>query len=908
MPDSPRNLTFISYSHDSTEHIDLTLELSGWLCQRGINCNLDQYEESPPEGWARWCRNQIIEAEAVLVICTEKYERRFSGREKAGAGRGVKWEGAIVSQELYESESNNNKFIPVVFSKDDLAFIPIELRGVTHYDVSTEGGRTQLYRRLTGQPLITKPDIGEVQILPARERKCSSETVARVGIFSPRHENRIREFAGNYWREGARLLVSLSIVFAVLNILEFPIESLIGLTMTRMTDYWVLGVAIAILTLVSFPRVAEAITLTIRGPKRLASLENTLFRGPRSYGPHDHLPGRKAELDACQLRFRDKSFFILDGESGCGKSSFLNAVLLPQCRHTFRVVECRIGDDPFGKLYDALQNKTHRKVDAPINEAHLASVLMGDKEHESHDTAATNVKPILVCMDQFEELFVTVRDETRRRFFNVLRQAINTGSVRVLIAIRSDFRDLLDKACRDVDPEQAVLDAGNYYSLSAFRKEQAEDVLIELLAPLYSSNTLFNKQLDDFSVALVNDLLRSPRDRRLSHLDQKTVLPVELQTVGMMIEQIGINYFSAVGFREVGGKLGLLRRYIDDAKAYVWHRTGVPGDQALLILRQLISPARTKWTQTAQSIGNACRIPAYKVEKVLEAFSARYLVNPVLDNEAADSGIDARTSLQYELMHEHLIQIITDAPNPVLQKARDAEERLSFWRQRAGLHLSDNVKSRFFNPRTQILFRMPIPLGESLRLLRFASIPADRLMLRHNLRGFTLRTLAAAVLILGPWLVWLYSPWGQIQLIRWDIASLKNGNDQDTLQVMARGFASAGFLEQSLEVAARLDDPMEKANALRDMVQATAQMGDANKVAALLKQVLEVAARLDDPYEKAYALRDMAEAMADLASERKNTGLLNLALEAAARIDEASAKVRALCAVAQATAQMGDAS
>jgi len=42
---------FISYSHDSREHKDRVLELSDRLRDDGIDCHLDQYEESPAEGW-----------------------------------------------------------------------------------------------------------------------------------------------------------------------------------------------------------------------------------------------------------------------------------------------------------------------------------------------------------------------------------------------------------------------------------------------------------------------------------------------------------------------------------------------------------------------------------------------------------------------------------------------------------------------------------------------------------------------------------------------------------------------------------------------------------------------------------------------------------------------------------------
>lgn len=41
---------FISYSHDSVDHVEAVLELSNKLRSEGVDCVLDQYEESPAEG------------------------------------------------------------------------------------------------------------------------------------------------------------------------------------------------------------------------------------------------------------------------------------------------------------------------------------------------------------------------------------------------------------------------------------------------------------------------------------------------------------------------------------------------------------------------------------------------------------------------------------------------------------------------------------------------------------------------------------------------------------------------------------------------------------------------------------------------------------------------------------------
>jgi len=151
--------------------MDLVLELANRLRSDGVDCSIDLYETSPPMGWARWTESQIEKADFVLVICTATYLRRFKGEETPGTGRGAKWEGAVITKELYEAEANNSKFIPVLIAETDSAYVPKTLSDVTHYRPSTEHDYESLYRRVTKQPLVLKPELGRLRAMPARERK-----------------------------------------------------------------------------------------------------------------------------------------------------------------------------------------------------------------------------------------------------------------------------------------------------------------------------------------------------------------------------------------------------------------------------------------------------------------------------------------------------------------------------------------------------------------------------------------------------------------------------------------------------------------------------------------------------------------------------------------------------------------
>ena len=162
---------FISYSHDSREHADKVLALSDRLIEDGVDCILDQYEDSPPEGWPRWMDTNIKNADFVLMICTETYYKRVMGEEKPGKGQGVRWEGNLIYQHFYNADTMNRKFIPVLFDDCRKEYIPTPLQGATYHWIDSEQGYEDLYRRLTNQPKTKRPKLGKLRTLPPRERK-----------------------------------------------------------------------------------------------------------------------------------------------------------------------------------------------------------------------------------------------------------------------------------------------------------------------------------------------------------------------------------------------------------------------------------------------------------------------------------------------------------------------------------------------------------------------------------------------------------------------------------------------------------------------------------------------------------------------------------------------------------------
>jgi len=107
-------------------------------------------------------QDEIEKAEFVLVVVTEAYERRFRGREKPNRGLGVRWEGAIITTDLYYATDDSVKFIPVLVDPTDVRLIPPPMALTTHHHVGHPGDRdlAALLRQLQRLPAALPEALG----------------------------------------------------------------------------------------------------------------------------------------------------------------------------------------------------------------------------------------------------------------------------------------------------------------------------------------------------------------------------------------------------------------------------------------------------------------------------------------------------------------------------------------------------------------------------------------------------------------------------------------------------------------------------------------------------------------------------------------------------------------------------
>lgn len=176
------------------------LALADRLREEGVDARLDQYIDSPSQGWPRWSQQQLLECEFVLIVCTPTYRECFE-REGTGAlRRGVRWEAMIIQQLLYEAGTQNDKLVPVWFEDGEEKDVPLALRA--HARHRLPGEYEKLYRQLTRQPEIVAPPIGAIR------------TTSEVAMAAITDDTLVDELAKVFCDEGHARIVAQRAGFA----------------------------------------------------------------------------------------------------------------------------------------------------------------------------------------------------------------------------------------------------------------------------------------------------------------------------------------------------------------------------------------------------------------------------------------------------------------------------------------------------------------------------------------------------------------------------------------------------------------------------------------------------------------------------------------------------------------------
>lgn len=225
------------------------------------------------------------------------------------------------------------------------------------------------------------------------------------------------------------------------------------------------------------------------------------FPGPKPYGRDDeYFFGRQEQIDELVSLILSSSAVVLDAPSGTGKSSLLNAGLLPSLQQEgFHVIHVQ-----FGKVAVRPRDESGNRAN-PFSASVLAAVaaetgVAGDGLVQVlADLRQQCEGGHLLVLDQFEEIFFRYPQHWADRvpFFHDLGEALRRNpDLRLLIAIRSDYLASLAPYQRHLPGELVVR-----YSLDSLGEAEARTVVERAFRE--SGRPLDDEMLESVLTALV---------------------------------------------------------------------------------------------------------------------------------------------------------------------------------------------------------------------------------------------------------------------------------------------------------------------------------------------------------------------------------------------------------------------
>jgi WD40 repeat protein len=182
------------------------------------------------------------------------------------------------------------------------------------------------------------------------------------------------------------------------------------------------------------------------------------FVGPRPFERGERLFGRDREITELSYRLNAERIVLLHSPSGAGKSSLVQAGLVPLAGSSFDVWEpTRVNLEPDAPGSNRYVLSALRGFEEGVPEAlrRPAAALAGQSlaDYLAHRPRRRTAPPnVLLVFDQFEEILTVdpLAVEAKRAFFDQLGELLRNPRVWALFALREDYLAPLDPYARQV--------------------------------------------------------------------------------------------------------------------------------------------------------------------------------------------------------------------------------------------------------------------------------------------------------------------------------------------------------------------------------------------------------------------------------------------------------------------------
>ncbi len=349
--------------------------------------------------------------------------------------------------------------------------------------------------------------------------------------------------------------------------------------------------------------------------------------------------GREAEVEALWERLQRQRLLALIGPSGAGKTSFLQAGLLPSRPEGWGGVLCQPGNAPLVALSRALVPELSGDMDALRELVHLeepeAALSVLGRWRRRHGEA-------LLIVDQFEELFTLNPPEAQERFGELLGRLASEADVHVLLSMRDDFLF----RCHDHDALEPV-----FSELTPLGPPTGATLRRALVHPALTHGFRFE---DD---ALVEEMLSEV-------VEERGALPLLAFAVSRLWEKRDHDrkLLTREAYEEIGGVVGALAQHAEATMDRIGSK-----HQGLVreIFRNLVTAQGTRAAIDREEL-----LSAFPERRVAEEVLARLIDARLLTSYEVEGQEDEASHHRIEVVHESLL---TAWPRLVRWQAQDEE-------------------------------------------------------------------------------------------------------------------------------------------------------------------------------------------------------------------------------------------
>ncbi|MCP4344862.1 MAG: hypothetical protein GY795_04970 [Desulfobacterales bacterium] len=343
----------------------------------------------------------------------------------------------------------------------------------------------------------------------------------------------------------------------------------------------------------------------------------------------------------------DCKIIVLHGESGTGKTSILEAGLMPVMmkeaykNREFLPILIRNYTDWAKSVWKKLSNSHLKETE---NEKKISSFQIENPFSYILDILRKKEKQnflTVLIFDQFEEFFFTrPKLEDRIQFYTFIRDSLNISFVKIILSVREDYLHHLLECNRFADIDSInnnILDKKIRYHVGNFTPEDARATIGYL-----NERSNFNPES-----ALIDKIIHDLTD------EAGQIRPIELQILGSQLHTQKIKTLDAYKSKKV-----LLNGFLEE----VIHDCGEKNkDVTLIVLYLLTNENNIRPLKTWTEITNELKKQDIKIES-----NQLDLVLEILKGSGIVSVIPERLGERYQIVHDYLVPLIREKAEPLI--------------------------------------------------------------------------------------------------------------------------------------------------------------------------------------------------------------------------------------------------